>query len=98
MRFSATCHTREGACAVVDPGTPVTFTSSLALRALIFDEEEDSGDGHGEGEPPDDPGDGQPGNGQPDSDGDQPDGDQPDGDQPDGDQGAGSDGGLGDSP
>jgi hypothetical protein len=95
MRFSATCHTREGACAVVDPGTPVTFTSSLALRALIFDEEEGSGDGHGEGEPPDDPGDGQSGNGQPD--GDHGDGDQPDGDQPDGDQGAGSDGGVGDS-
>jgi hypothetical protein len=94
MRFSATCQTREGACAVVDPGTPVTFTSSLELRALILDEEEGAGDGHGEGEPPDDPGDGQSRNGLPDSDG-----EQPDGDQTDGDQGAGSDdGGVDDSP
>ena len=64
MGFSATCHSREGACALVDPGTPVTFTSSLTLRALVFDEEEGSGDGHGEGTPPDGPDNGQSGNGQ----------------------------------
>jgi hypothetical protein len=73
MSFSATCQTREGACAVVEPGTPVTFTSDLALRALVFDQEEETGDGNGGAEKPDgggtgagQPDDKQPDDGQPD--------------------------------
>ena len=64
MSFSATCQTREGACAVVEPGTPVTFTSGLALRALVFDQEEGTGDGNGGEETPE--GGGGTGEGQPD--------------------------------
>jgi hypothetical protein len=75
MSFSATCQTREGACAVVEPGTPVTFTSGLALRALVFDQEEGTGDGNGGEETPEggggtgegQPDDEQPGDGQPES-------------------------------
>jgi hypothetical protein len=77
MSFSATCHTLDGPCHELDTappagGTPVTFTSALALKATTpaGDQDGDEQDGDQDGD---------------EQDGDEQDGDQ-DGDEEDGDQ------------
>jgi hypothetical protein len=94
MSFSATCHTRDDACDELDTappagGTPVTFTSALALTATKSDgnqngEEQNGEEQNGEeqnGEEQD--GEEQDGEEQ---DGEEQDGDEQDGDEQDGDE------------